>query len=162
MLNPTDHAPGPLPPSAQEIADVIGRDRALFLIGQLPAAGRRAWRRVVYIPKRFGTDHPLVALMGWHDAEKLRRAFGGEILQPSNCNCVARAWRNRVIASLAADGLDAGAIADAASVSVFVVRKVLAGNAPEDRMPRLADDADDELCIEDGMDRNITRRKARA
>ncbi|MFT6772656.1 MAG: hypothetical protein ACJA1L_000361 [Paracoccaceae bacterium] len=154
--------PAPLPPSAQEIADVIGRDRALFLIGQLPVSGARSWRRVVYIPKRMPLDHPLVALMGWHDAEKLRRTFGGEILQPSNCNCVARAWRNRVICSMAADGDDVVAIADAVSSTVWVVRKVIAGNAPEDRMPRLADDADDELCIEDGMDRNITRRKARA
>jgi len=154
--------PAPLPPSAQEIADVIGRDRALFLIGQLPVSGARSWRRVVYIPKRMPLDHPLVALMGWHDAEKLRRTFGGEILQPSNCNCVARAWRNRVICSMAADGDDVVAIADAVSSTVWVVRKVIAGNAPEDAARGMADDAGEEACIEDQMKRTRKRRQVAA
>jgi hypothetical protein len=154
--------PAPLPPSAQEIADVIGRDRALFLIGQLPVSGARSWRRVVYIPKRMPLDHPLVALMGWHDAEKLRRTFGGEILQPSNCNCVARAWRNRVICSMAADGDDVVAIADAVSSTVWVVRKVIAGNAPEDAARGMADDAGEEAGIEDQMKRTRKRRQVAA
>jgi hypothetical protein len=154
--------PAPLPPSAQEIADVIGRDRALFLIGQLPVSGARSWRRVVYIPKRMPLDHPLVALMGWHDAEKLRRTFGGEILQPSNCNCVARAWRNRVICSMAADGDDVVAIADAVSSTVWVVRKVISGNAPEDAARGMADDAGEEAGIEDQMKRTRKRRQVAA
>jgi hypothetical protein len=154
--------PAPLPPSAQEIADVIGRDRALFLIGQLPVSGARSWRRVVYIPKRMPLDHPLVALMGWHDAEKLRRTFGGEILQPSNCNCVARAWRNRVICSMAADGDDVVAIAKAVTSTVWVVRKVIAGNAPEDAARGMADDAGEEAGIEDQMKRTRKRRQVAA
>jgi hypothetical protein len=128
----------PLPPSAQEIADVIGRERALFLIGQLPVSGSRSWRRVVYIPRRMPPDHPLVQMMGWHDAERLRLAFGGEILQPANCSNVERAWRDQVIGAMASEGYETAVIAEWVETSANLVRKVLAArNPPEDR-PKVA------------------------
>jgi hypothetical protein len=132
MIHVSPSCPVPLHPSAQEIADVIGRERTLFLIGSLPRSGSRPWRRVLYIPKKMRADHPLVRLMGWHDAEKLRRWFGGEILQPSNCGHVARAWRDRVIHALARAGLSSAEIAERVEAAQDVVRKVLAaGNPPE-------------------------------
>lgn len=124
-----------LPPSAQEIAEVIGRDRALFLIGNLPAAGGRSWRRVLYVPKRMGPDHPLVQLMGAEDAEKLRRHFGGAILQPANCGYIARAFRDREVRRMAADGLPVPSIAAAVGLSDYRVREILrddAGKSPEE------------------------------
>ena len=37
-----------LPESVQEIAEVIGRDKALEFIGKLPVSGSRSWRVCVY------------------------------------------------------------------------------------------------------------------
>lgn len=124
-----------LPPSAQEIADVIGRDRALFLIGNLPAAGGRSWRRVLYVPKRMGRDHPLVQLMGAEDAERLRRHFGGAILQPANCGYIARAFRDREVRRMAAEGVPVTSIAASVGLSDYRVREILRsveGNPPEE------------------------------
>lgn len=121
-----------LPTSVREIADVIGRERALFLIGQLPRSGSRSWRVCFYVPKRMGLDHQLVQILGWHDAEKLRNAFGGEILQVANCNGIRRTYRNRVIWRLRAQGMTSSQIGDAIGESDRAVRYVLAEKPPEE------------------------------
>lgn len=121
----------PLPPSAQEIADVIGRERALFLIGKLPKAGSRSWRVCLYVPKRIGPDHPLVSLIGWRDANLLVREFGGMILQPSNCVQVHRDFRNREARRLHAEGWTIGRLADLFDLSERQVANILAGPATQ-------------------------------
>lgn len=115
----------PLPPSAQEIADVIGREQTLHLIGQLPACGQRTWRVVVYVPKTLSVDHTLVRILGWHTAIALVKEFGGEILQPSNCLCVYRAYRDGVICQMARDGKPTCQIATSVGVTSRTVRGVL-------------------------------------
>lgn len=121
-----------LPESVQEIADVIGREKALELIGKLPACGRRSWRVVLYVPKRLKPDHKLVQLIGWPTADKLVRHFGGEILQPSNCRCVVRAQRNERIRDLAANDNNPQQIAEQVGLSERQVRNILVGEkAPE-------------------------------
>lgn len=129
----------PLPPSAQEIADVIGRERALLLIGQLPQAGRRKWRVVLYIPKRIDPDHNLVRLIGWEDAMRLVRHFGGEILQPSNCRFLPRAFRDAEIIRLWRAGEKLPLIADKFDLSYRQVRNIIvaAEMTPEDATPAL-------------------------
>lgn len=111
-----------LPASVQEIADVIGRERALFLVGQLPRYYRRDTRwpsaktgeLILYVPKRMTDSHKLAALLGWQDAQKLVRAFGGEILKPASCAEIYRPFR------------DAGAVAMvAAGESVAVVAALM-------------------------------------
>lgn len=104
-----------LPRSVQEIADVIGRDRALYLIGQLPTCairdnrypGAKSLRPMLYVPtvRRLAPDHSLVAILGWNDAEKLCRHFGGEILQPANCIEIYRPFRDRNISRMASEGV---------------------------------------------------------
>ncbi|WP_054945869.1 hypothetical protein [Novosphingobium sp. KN65.2] len=89
-----------LPESIQEIADVIGREAALYLVGQLPtcragAQGKRATRVILYVPKRLKPNHRLVQILGWERANKLVEGFGGEILQPANCQEVYRRFRDR-------------------------------------------------------------------
>lgn len=122
----------PLPDSVAEIADVIGRDQALHLIGSLPQSGSRAWRVCVYIPKRLPTvDHPLVHTLGWCDANKLVYAFSGMILQPSNCRFIARAARNRRIREMAKEGFSVNDIAYGVDLSTYRVREILAGDPPE-------------------------------
>lgn len=80
-----------LPKSVQEIADVIGRDKALHLIRSLPTyvagkPGKRCTRVMLYVPQRLRLDHPLVLILGFEDAAKMVDHFGGECLQPANCS----------------------------------------------------------------------------
>lgn len=123
----------PLPPSAQEIADVIGRERTLYLIGRLPQSGSRKWRVCLYVPKRLAPDHPLVDLIGWRDADLLRKEFGGMILQPSNCNYLHRDFRNREVRRMHGDGWSIADIAEAVELSDRQVRNIIAAEkSPEE------------------------------
>lgn len=117
--------PAKLPHSIQEIADVIGREKALEFIDKLPAAGRRPWRVCVYIPKRLPADHKLVRMLGWHDASKLCRAFSGMILQPANGRRIYHPYRNSQIARMDAEGIPHTEIAETMDLSVYRVREIL-------------------------------------
>lgn len=120
-----DLAP-PLPESVAEIAEVIGEEQAFHLIGSLPQSGSRKWRVCVYIPKRLtSVDHPLVRILGWHDANKMVRAFSGMILQPSNCRFRARAERDRRIREMAGEGHPVTEIAHGVDLSTYRVREIL-------------------------------------
>ncbi len=118
----------PLPESVAEIAEVIGRDQALHLIGSLPQSGSRAWRVCIYVPKRLpSVDHKLVRILGWKDANRLVRAFSGMILQPSNCRNIVRAARNRRIREMAKEGYSVREIAHGVDLSIYRVREILSG-----------------------------------
>jgi len=122
----------PLPGVAQDIADIIGRDQALRLIFQLPASGSRPWRVCLYVPKRMAVDDLLVRFLGFRDAERMRRHFGGEILQPSNCRYLERAWRNVAIWRLSELGYAVPVIALDHGLSDYRVLEILRGKPPED------------------------------
>ncbi|WP_296652839.1 hypothetical protein [Paraburkholderia sp.] len=82
---------GELPKSVQEIADVIGAEKALYLVRNLPTCysgnpGKKAHRPMLYVPKRITHDHLLVHLLGFEDAAKMVHHFGGECLQPAGCS----------------------------------------------------------------------------
>jgi hypothetical protein len=96
-----------LPRTAQELADVIGRDAALRLIGQLPRCSPNGHSEVVmlYVPKELRPDHRLVKLIGWDRALALVQAFGGEVLLPANCAALYRGFRDRSILRLHGQGL---------------------------------------------------------
>lgn len=140
-----------LPRSVQEIADVIGRERALYLVGMLPRCfmqdrrkretnvGGRAERVILYVPKNLKPDHVLVRILGWHDAELLVRHFGGELLMPANCRPVYRNFRDAGIRKLAAEGTPVAMIADWFRVSERHVKNVLAENPQEDCGPLRSD-----------------------
>lgn len=114
-----------LPPSVAEIAEVIGRQKALELIGSLPQSGSRPWRVCVYIPKRLPADHRLVEILGWHDAKRLAWAFAGMILQPSNCRHISRERRNERILELAEQGVCLQRIAEVVDLSPRQVREII-------------------------------------
>jgi hypothetical protein len=122
MDNNTDK----LPQSVAEIAEVIGREKALDFIGRLPTSGTRSWRRIVYIPKRLPADHKLVELLGWRDAKKMCYAFSGMILQPSNLNYLHRQHRNREIHRMVSEGVPIADIADMVELSAYRVREIIA------------------------------------
>lgn len=131
-----------LPASVQEIADVIGRDKALLLIGKLPRSYSRDKRYpaaqnstlVLYVPtvKRLGLDHMLVKTLGWIDAVKMCDAFGGEIMYPASCANIHRKFRDDSILCMARTGMKAASIAAIIGVSDRHVRNLLKENPPED------------------------------
>ena len=104
-----------LPHSVHEIADVIGRELALYLIGQLPraySACHPSGQVIMYVPKTLKPDHALVAMLGWPAAKKLVRVFGGEILQPATCAHLYRGFRDRSIRRLLGEGYKPALIAE--------------------------------------------------
>lgn len=132
-----------LPASVQEIADVIGSERALYLVGQLPRCyskdprypNAKSSHVILYVPKVLKPDHQLVQLLGWHDARRLVDAFGGEILQPGSCADVYRQFLNRSIVRMAHEGMKPAAIAELLSVSDRHVRNLLRENPQQDLKP---------------------------
>jgi len=131
-----------LPASVQEIADVIGRDKALLLIGKLPRAYSRDKRwpgaqkstLVMYVPtvKRLGLDHFLVKTLGYIDAVKMCEAFGGEIMYPATCANIHRAFRDQSILSMVRAGMRPQAVAAIVGVSERTVRNLaMKENPPE-------------------------------
>lgn len=125
-----------LPRSVQEIADVIGRERALYLVGQLPRRVTRDKRYpaaknselMLYVPtaQRLSDDHPLVRILGADDAAKLCRHFGGETLKPANCNEIYRRYRDAQITRMVGEGYPVSYVADLFGVSGQTVRNAIA------------------------------------
>lgn len=115
-----------LPESVREIADVIGDERALYLIGKLPKAmAKNGWNQVsLYVPKRLDFGHQLVRILGWTDANKLVRAFGGEILHPASCAHVYREFRDENMVRLVSEGVPCRMVAEWFGVNVRLVRLV--------------------------------------
>lgn len=98
-----------LPGSVREIAEVIGRQATLHLLGQLPTgrAGRpdkESSRVILYVPKKLSPDHRLVRILGAERAMALVRAFGGEVMQPANCRRVYARHRDEAILKMLRDG----------------------------------------------------------
>lgn len=110
----------------QEIAEVIGRERALYLIGRLPQSGRRSWRVSLWVPKRLKPGHPLAELIGWDDAAKLSRVFGGSVIQPSNCRHIHRRFRNEAVREMSKGGMGHAEVARIVGLSVRQVRNIIA------------------------------------
>ncbi len=128
-----------LPASAQEIADVIGRERALYLIGQLPrsyqtrkASKQTSWHVILYVPKVLKPDHPLVRVLGWQDAKLLVDAFGGEILNPAGCQEVYRAFRDQAIIRMSQEGMKPKEVAELMGCSDRHVRNLVREKAQEE------------------------------
>ena len=131
-----------LPKSVQEIADVIGRDRALFLVGQLPRFKRddaRGGEQVIlYVPLAFKPDHQLVGILGWDDAQKMVRHFGGELLKPGNCGDLYRPFRDDAMRQMHCDGIPLAMIADWFGMTERRVRQVVEN--PQEAQRRHAND----------------------
>jgi len=133
-----------LPASVQELADVIGRERALYLVSQLPRCivrdGRykaaTASRVILYVPRRMAADHELVRILGWHDAEKLRQHFGGEILHPSLCMELYRPFRDAAIRRLVGEGVPQAMVAEWFDVNPRTVKNVMMGGLVVEEIPQ--------------------------
>lgn len=135
-----------LPRSVREIAEVIGREATLRLIGQLPTCyagndGKKSTRVIMYVPKTLKPDHQLVHILGWHTAHRLVRHFGGEILYPANCRAVYAKFRDEAILKM----LDAGArpamVAELMGLSERHVRNLLREKPQEEAEAKSAKNA---------------------
>jgi hypothetical protein len=129
----------PLPRQTQLVADAIGRDRAMYLAynwKRLPSCNPKRPRRIsIYIPAKLTLDHELVRVMGWNDAEKLVKAFRGEILEISMCSNVSRGWRDTAIRRLAKDArMKPAELATWFDISERHVRNVLKEIPTEERL----------------------------
>lgn len=130
-----------LPRSVQEIADVIGIERALFLIGRLPRCysrdarypGAKSAHVIMYVPKTMKPTHELVRILGWNDAVKLAQAFGGEILQPASCVCLYREFRDTNILRLVREGTPPAMVAQWFGVSERHVKNLTRENPQQER-----------------------------
>lgn len=150
-----------LPGSVQQIADVIGSEQALLLVGKLPrcyrtdtrwpskpatakrraTAGAKNSQAVMYVPylQNLKLDNILVQILGLTDAEKLCREFGGQIMYPAKCANIARKFLNDSILAMARTGMKSTAVAAAFGVSERTVRNLLRENPLED-FPAAAND----------------------
>lgn len=118
-----------LPSTVQEIAEIIGRDNALYLIGQLPTCKRSGGGTEVllYVPtlNRLTPDHRLVRVLGYALARKFCANLGGQLLKPANCNGIVREFRNRSIGQFWESGHTIQEIADIFEITTKYTRKIL-------------------------------------
>lgn len=119
-----------LPESVQEIAEVIGREKALRLIGAVGKSGSRSWRVCFYVPKKLRENHPFIEIIGKEAAEKLCLEFSGMILQPSNCNFIYRNYRNKQIRHYAQQGISHAQIAHMLDLSKRQIYNILKQEIP--------------------------------
>ncbi|KAA0014414.1 hypothetical protein F0A17_01835 [Billgrantia pellis] len=107
-----------LPKSVQQIADVVGRDKALHLVRQLrqQQAGKTL---SIYVPQpeRLHINHALVEMLGYPEALALCEEFGGTHLFPSACRYLQRAIKNRQILALRDTGLSIEEVAEQLGMS---------------------------------------------
>jgi hypothetical protein len=131
-----------LPESVLEVVDVIGMDQALFLVGRLPRIFRPGHgdRVNLYVPKRLKLDHDLVKWLGYVDALKLVKEFGGIILQLSQCACVYREFRDENIVRLVNERTPIAMVASWFDVSERHVKNLMRTEKPHEDERRAAND----------------------
>lgn len=120
----------PLPLSVQEIAEVIGRDDALYLVGQLPrykTPSRGGTEIAINVPRidRLKPDHRLSQILGYPLAKKLSVHFGGQLLKAANCNGLVKGFRNREIIRLWESGSTILEIAEIFNMTPKYTKKIL-------------------------------------
>lgn len=116
-----------LPDSVQQIADVIGEAAALDLVRRWPRTktnGDTPFRPVIYIPAKLSPDHRLVSIVGWSNAAKLVRMFGGDIIFLATCAITLRDDRNDAIADMLAKNASPAAVAIKLGMSERHVRRI--------------------------------------
>lgn len=128
-----------LPNSVKEIADVLGEELTLFLIGQLPRCYQgQQYHVIMYVPTvaRLKPTHELVRILGWNDAVKLCTVFGGEILHPAPCASLYKPFRDTHIRRLVSEGMAIPLVAEWFNVSERLVKNIHREIPQEERRAR--------------------------
>lgn len=113
------------------IAEVIGRQKALYLVSQCPrykVAGRQGSQVLLYVPKikNFDLEHYIVKALGYNDAINLSQHFGGELLVLSQCQHIILKVRNEGIKALIKSGISKKEVAMMFGVSQRTIGLVAA------------------------------------
>lgn len=127
-----------LPKSVQQIADVIGLSQTLKLIGMLPVCKVRdkrypqaiSNRIVLIVPANLKADDKLVKMIGWDDAYKLSRHFGGEFLYPANCTNVYRDFLKDTALRMHTDGMKPADVAEVMQIPYRTISRWLSDAIP--------------------------------
>lgn len=114
----------------RSIAEVIGRQNALYLVSQCPRykTEKRAGQGqlFLYVPtlKRLEMNHFLVKTLGYPDAEKLSKEFGGELLVLAQCKQVILKARDNGIRQMIKSGLGIQELANIFNVTERIVSRI--------------------------------------
>lgn len=117
-----------LPRTVAELANVIGRDKALLLAGTC--------RGSIYVPKKLREDHRLVQLLGDASAKALVKEFGGILLYVAKCAKLRADWRNQAVRKWAAQGVPHEALADLAGLTTRHIANILGEIQPQESVAR--------------------------
>ena len=121
---------GDLNGDLKSIAEVIGRHNALYLVSQCPRykTEKRAGQGqlLLYVPKlkRLEMNHFLVKTLGYPDAEKLSREFGGELLVLAQCKQMILKARDNGIREMIRRGFNVTELANIFNVTERIVSKI--------------------------------------
>lgn len=119
-----------LPRGVQEVADAIGREKALELIGKIKPSYHPSHpnerRLYLYVPTlaNLKPDHALVRMIGYPSAEKLSLRFGSELLKLATCENVVRAHRNKEIAEMLKGGSSEEMVAEWFKMTIKSIRSI--------------------------------------
>ena len=114
----------------RSIAEVIGRHNALYLVSQCPRykTEKRAGQGqlFLYVPtlKRLEMNHFLVRTLGYLDAEKLSKEFGGELLVLAQCKQLILKARDNGIRQMIKSGLGIQELANIFNVTERIVSRI--------------------------------------
>ena len=92
--------PLPLPSTAQEVADIIGREATLILATLVAVHGPRG----IYVPHKMPENHWIVCAIGKELSAKLWREFHGMYVPLSKCWIIGITARNEAIKSAYSTG----------------------------------------------------------
>lgn len=109
----------PLPPTAQAVADVVGRDHALALASSVKC-------RTLYVPKSMPSGHWIRSVVGDDAAEALAAEYPGFSLRLASCSAITKAERDKKIYSRFLNGDPVSNIAKSFRVSKRLVWLVVA------------------------------------
>ena len=110
----------PLPPTAQVIADVIGREATLILAGKVA-------NRNLYIPYSLDDTHWIAKTIGYAKAHALKQEFGGLHMSLANCVHYYTRERNEHIKEDYLSGVSTITLADKYQISQRRVQHIVAG-----------------------------------
>ncbi|MCR9086165.1 MAG: hypothetical protein NXH97_05380 [Rhodobacteraceae bacterium] len=115
----------PLPDTLQDVANVIGRYAAVRLSEGLVQTGKRASRRMVYVPATPPQRHRLIDLIGVEARAKLCWTHGRIILGVPVCQKLKSAWRDLAAKRMADSGMKPAQIAADLGTSEAVILAAL-------------------------------------
>ena len=112
-----------LPDSVQEIAEVVGREKAVRLVEGTRPSGKRRWRRSLYVPAEMPEGHRIATLIGFEDAARLSFSHGNCILELPACHALRKAYLADYVMRLHDQGAEEAEIAR----EIGVEKKTVAG-----------------------------------